>query len=288
MRCGNLAAPGLAACVENLKCCHNESLLLFVLVLGIIPDMLKKDKSKVKQNWFVRNLKDLLWAAVIAIIIRSLFMEPFHIPSGSMVPELLVGDYLFVTKWDYGYSRHSFPLSFPPFSGRILERAPQRGDIVVFKNPEDNSTDYIKRVMALPGETVQMKKGRLYINGQLIERKMLGLYQDVSSGRPATLVLYEETLPEGKKHQILELNDSQPLDDTGLITVPEGTFFAMGDNRDNSKDSRALSVGVVPFENLVGKARFIFYSNNGYSPFLFFWNWDKSIRWKRLFKGLTL
>ena len=251
--------------------------------------MFKKDNSKVKQqSWLVRNLKDILWAALIAIVICSLFIEPFHIPSGSMVPSLLVGDYLFVTKWDYGYSRHSFPLSLPPFSGRILEKGPQRGDIVVFKNPEDGRTDYIKRVMALPGETVQMKKGRLYINGKLIDRKSLGLYQDDSSGQIRTLIMYEETLPEGKTHRILELDDAQPLDNTGLITIPEGAFFAMGDNRDNSKDSRALSVGVVPFENIVGKARFIFYSNNGYAPFIFFWSWGNSIRWERLFKGLSL
>ena len=250
--------------------------------------MFKKDKSKLQQqSWLKRNLHDILWAALIAIIIRSLVIEPFHIPSGSMVPSLLVGDYLFVSKWDYGYSRHSFPFSLAPISGRILEAAPQRGDIVVFKNPEDNRTDYIKRVMALPGETVQMKQGRLYINGKMIERKPIGLYQDTSSGNPLTFILYEETLPEGIKHQIIELNDSQPLDNTGLITVPEGTFFAMGDSRDNSKDSRALSVGVVPFENLLGKARRIFYSNNGYAPFLFFWNWHKSIRWDRLFKDLT-
>ena len=263
--------------------------MLFIFVSGIIADMFKKDKSKVKsQNWFIRNLKDILWALLIAMVIRSLFVEPFHIPSGSMVPSLLVGDYLFVTKWDYGYSRHSFPFSLAPFSGRIIETAPKRGDIVVFKNPEDNRTDYIKRVMALPGETVQMKEGRLYINGQLIERKTLGVYEDTSSGQPRMLVLYEETLPEGQKHQILEFDDTRALDDTGLITVPEGTFFAMGDNRDNSKDSRALSVGVIPFENLVGKARFIFYSNNGYAPFVFFWSWGKSIRWERLFTGLSL
>src|SRR5579862_488385 len=229
------------------------------------------------------TLKTIVYAVVIAIFIRTFFYEPFSIPSASMVPTLLVGDYLFVSKFSYGYSRYSLPFGLPLVSGRVFFTEPQRGDVVVFKLPRDPSVDFIKRIVGLPGATVQEKDGILYINGQPVQRENLGSYVYDESGRTATYTLYTETLPTGYRHPIIELGDNMPLDNTGVFTVPPGHYFMMGDNRDNSADSRDPSsgVGYVPAENLVGRAVFIFYSTDGYADWWEVWEWPFSIRYGR-------
>ena len=249
--------------------------------------MKKNEKTKEKvtfKKWLADNFKALLWALLIALTVRSCAFEPFNIPSGSMIPSLLIGDYLFVNKASYGYSRHSFPFSLPIIpTGRAFYTQPERGDVVVFRLPSDTSVDYIKRVIGLPNDKIQVKKGILHINGEPIKRNFIKMVKENN----AIYSLYDEVLPNGFSHQIWELSDNMPQDDTPEYIVPEGHFFMMGDNRDNSKDSRWLEeVGYIPKENLVGKALFLFYSNNGTSPFLFFWNWGESIRWDRLFSKI--
>lgn len=227
-------------------------------------------------------------AILLAVLIRTFLYEPFNIPSGSMKPTLLVGDYLFVSKPAYGYSRHSFPFSFAPLAGRVFEKTPERGDVIVFKLPTDTRIDYIKRVVGLPGETIQVKSGRLYINGTLVDRRLVGTERVKDSFR-GNLVMkeYIETLPGGVQHRIYEEGDDYPLDNTDPVSIPEGHVFVMGDNRDNSQDSRVDDlVGPVPFENFVGKADFIFFSTNGFASIFEFWKWPWTIRYDRFFKGL--
>jgi len=225
-------------------------------------------------------------ALLIAMAIRTVLVEPFRIPSGSMIPTLLVGDYLFVSKYSYGYSRHSFPLSAGMFSGRILDREPQRGDVVVFKLPLDNHTDYIKRVIGLPGDRIQMKFGHLYINDREVPRKLVGefVYRR-GNGLSVRATQYIETLPNGREHRIIEINDTGDLDDTEVYTVPAGHYFMMGDNRDDSQDSRVLrAVGYVPYENLIGPARFLFLSVDG--DLWKFWEWPDTFRFSRLLNSV--
>ena len=236
---------------------------------------------------FSDTLKTLLLALIIAIVIRSFLFEPFRIPSGSMYPTLQVGDFLFVSKYSYGYSRYSFPFGMVPFKGRIWYDEPKRGDIVVFKYPRDNKTDYIKRVIGLPGDRIKLEHGRLYINGEEVERERKDdyvIFDDVTN--TGVYPHYSETLPGGKVHDIIEISDEQSVDNYGEITVPENSFFMMGDNRDRSDDSR-VHVGFVPKENLVGKARVLFfsYSGNGewYNPL----TWGKKIRWDRMFTKIN-
>ncbi len=206
-------------------------------------------------------IRTLIYAGLIAIGIRTVGFEPFNIPSGSMVPTLLVGDYLFVSKFSYGYSKHSLPWSLPLFEGRIFESAPERGDVAVFKLPSDGKTDYVKRLIGMPGDHIQMKDGILHINGEPVKRTFVDNYAYGSNGYTQRLKRYIETLPNGREHMILEQSDTAPNDNTQEYVVPEGHYFAMGDNRDNSQDSRVLSaVGYVPAENLVGRAEFIFFS----------------------------
>ncbi len=235
-------------------------------------------------------LKTALIAILLALAIRTFYLEPFNIPSGSMEPTLQIGDYLFVYKPSYGYSRYSFPFGFAPIEDRIWTggREPERGDVVVFKLPTDTSIDYIKRIIGLPGDTIQMKLGRLYINHRMVERNSLGLQNVQENGRPATE--YIETLPGGVRHHIYELSDNDPLDNTGEFIVPEGHYFCMGDNRDNSQDSRVLGrdgmpapVGFVPLENIVGRASFVFFSTNGSAGLAEIWKWPWTIRYGRLF-----
>ena len=242
-------------------------------------------KEKKKEGLW-GDIKGLLWAVLAALLIRSVWFEPYNIPSSSMVPTLLIGDYLIVTKYNYGYSKHSFPFSLPIIpKGRLFGKAPERGDIVIFKYPKDNKTDYIKRVIGLPGDKIQMKDGRLYINDNLIPREKLGEEDwTVEMEGLVHYTKYMETLPNGVKHFIYERSDTTRTDDTDPQIVPEGHYFMMGDNRDNSADSRFF--GFVPAENLEGKARFIFYSNNGEGDFWEFWKWKDSLRLKRFFKGL--
>jgi signal peptidase I len=249
------------------------------------PTVLTRKKAS---GGILDTIKTIVYAVLIALVVRTVAYEPFNIPSGSMVPTLLVGDYLFVSKFSYGYSRYSLPFGLPLFSGRIFFHSPERGDVVVFKLPTDNSTDYIKRVIGLPGDRIQMKNGILFINGQPIPRRRIEdyLYQE-GNGAVIPLAQYIETLPNGVQHRIIEMSDNGPLDNTQEYVVPPGDYFMMGDNRDNSQDSRVLSaVGYVPAENLIGKAQFIFFSTNGSARLWEIWKWPFAVRYGRLLHGV--
>jgi signal peptidase I len=244
--------------------------------------------AKRKSGGIVETIKTVVYAMLIAIVIRTVAFEPFNIPSGSMIPTLLVGDYLFVSKYSYGYSRFSLPLSPPLFSGRVFGRLPARGDVAVFKLPRDTSVDYIKRIIGLPGDRIQMKGGQLFINGQQVDRQADGDYVADGDGPKMLLKRYIETLPGGRQHPILKASDDQPLDNTQEYKVPEGYVFAMGDNRDNSLDSRVLNaVGFIPLENLVGRAEFLFFSVDATAPWWEVWEWPFEIRWSRLFTAIN-
>ena len=230
-------------------------------------------------------VKTALYAAAIAILVRTFAYEPFNIPSGSMMPTLLVGDYLFVSKFSFGYSRHSLPFSLPLIPGRIFYTQPQRGDVAVFKLPSDNKTDYIKRIIGLPGDKIQLRDGILHVNGVAVERRRIeDFITGNGSGTVHRIPRFIETLPGGRDHAILEVSDRGPNDKTRVYSVPEGHLFAMGDNRDNSRDSRFHAVGFVPKENLVGRAEFLFFSIDG--PVWKVWKWFDSIRFGRLFDGI--
>ncbi|MBP3346795.1 MAG: signal peptidase I [Alphaproteobacteria bacterium] len=240
-----------------------------------------------KDESILDTIKTIIYAILIAIVIRTFLFEPFKIPSGSMYPTLHVGDYLFVSKYTYGYSKHSFPFSLPLFNGRIWADTPQRGDVVVFKFPQDNKTDFIKRIIGLPGDKIKMQDGILYINGKNVDRQQIEdfVIRD-KFGNGERYTQYVETLPNGVKHNILEISDQQELVDNMVeVTVPENSYFVMGDNRDRSDDSR-LSVGFVPFENLVGKARWLFFSHNTDDAWYKPWAWTKKIRFERMFKKI--
>jgi len=236
----------------------------------------------------IDNIKTLFYALLIALFIRSFFFQPFYIPSSSMEPNLLIGDRLFVSKYSYGYSQHSFPFSPKIFSGRILKKTPKRGDVVVFKTPADNRTDYIKRLIGLPGDKVQIINKDLYLNGIKIEKKQVESSLNISCGGEILKVdAYEESLPNGPKYLAVYRKDGTMINSDAFI-VPSEHYFFLGDNRDCSKDSRFLSsVGYVNFNNLVGKAQIIFFSNNKKKGSFFkFWHWDQSIRKDRLFKRI--
>ncbi len=251
--------------------------------------------SKRSENTLLENVKTIVYAGLIAIGIRTVAFEPFNIPSSSMVPTLLVGDYLFVSKYSYGYSIHSLPLSPPLFHGRIFGRLPDRGDVAVFKLPKDNSTDYIKRIIGLPGDRIQVRGGLLYINGALVPRTPEGDYTSNEGYARTVGKRFLETLPNGRKHDIVKLTDGQlmaapdvDMNNTIEYTVPADHVFAMGDNRDNSLDSRVQSdVGFVPLQNLVGRAEVIWFSVDATSPIWAFWEWPAEIRWSRLFKAIS-
>ena len=243
------------------------------------------EEKKKEESWG-ETFRTVLYAILIAGCIRTFLFEPFKIPSGSMYPTLEIGDFLFVSKYTDGYSRYSFPFGKPAFEGRVWLDLPERGDVVVFKFPGDNKTDYIKRVIGLPGDTVQMKNGRLYINGDMVQREEVGKYViDEYTILPMTYTEYVETLPNGRKHHILEASDDKATDNTVEFKVPENHYFMMGDNRDNSNDSRK-DVGFVPLDNIEGKARFLFYSHDDkvvwYNPI----SWIMAIRWERLFNSI--
>ncbi len=227
-------------------------------------------------------VKTLAVAMLCATIIRSFFYEPFHIPSSSMKPNLLIGDYIFVSKFSYGYSKYSFPFSLNLFPGRIFQTKPERGDVVVFRLPSNPNINYIKRLMGLPGDKIQVTDGQVFINEKAVTKEYFDDFIDQNNSKIKRFV---ETLPsgekEGKKIKVLDQSDT-PQDNTGVYVVPEGHYFMMGDNRDNSQDSRFLNaVGYVPEENLVGKAKIIFFSDQ--SPFWQFWSWYEMVRWERIF-----
>ena len=239
--------------------------------------------NKAKKNSFFGNLKSIFIAIFIALLIRSFIFEPFNIPSGSMKPNLLVGDFIFVSKYSYGFSKHSLPFSIPLIPGKIFSNTPERGDVVVFKTPENNRTDYIKRVIGLPGDKIEIKNGIIFINGSEILRKKLNDFIDTDNDTNNKRVRMYNEYFFNKEINILDITDNGIADNTQLFNVPENHFFVMGDNRDNSQDSRYIkSVGFIPFDNLVGRAELIFFS----------WNWRKigqkncktSIEWERIFK----
>jgi len=254
-----------------------------------------KPKSELRDT-----LGFLLKLGIFVFVIRSFIVSPFNIPSESMLPQLYVGDYLFVTKWNYGYSRHSLPFSLPLIPGRIFGTTPARGDVVVFKAPPGNSEDYIKRVIGLPGDTVQMRDGQVILNGRPVPHQRIvdfvipvsGNYhcpadfQTDAGGKPACRYhAFRETLPDGKSYTTL---DRGPMvaDDTDVYQVPAGHLFLMGDNRDNSEDSRFSQevggIGFVPLENVEGKAALMFYSTDGNSSWLTPWTWPFATRWSRI------
>ncbi|HEU4660008.1 MAG TPA: signal peptidase I [Pseudolabrys sp.] len=241
--------------------------------------------TKRNEGGFAETVRVVIHALVIALVIRTFLFQPFNIPSGSMKATLLIGDYLFVSKYSYGYSHFSLPFSPPLFSGRIPgDLLPQRGDVVVFRLPKDTSVDYIKRVIGLPGDRIQVIDGLLYINGKPIKRETAPDFVDNEEGHlEAPVKRWKETLPNGVSYYTLDLVNNGFADNTQVYTVPPGHYFMMGDNRDNSTDSRFPQVGMVPLENIVGKAQLIFFSVYEGERAWEFWRWPFSVRWGRLF-----
>jgi signal peptidase I len=240
---------------------------------------------KRNEGGLVEGGRVVFHALIIALVIRTLLFQPFNIPSGSMKATLLIGDYLFVSKYSYGYSHYSLPLSPPLFSGRMFGSEPQRGDVVVFRLPREDSTDYIKRIIGLPGDRIRVKEGLLYINDQPVKRAAVQDFIDDESGGQERVKRWRETLPNGVTYETLDLqNYSSMLNNTDEYLVPPGNYFMMGDNRDNSTDSRVRperqGVGFVPFENLIGRAQVIFFS---VGPPEYYWDWpwsDVSPAWR--------
>ena len=240
--------------------------------------------AKRKEGGIAETVRVIFHALIIALVIRTVLFQPFNIPSGSMKATLLVGDYLFVSKYSYGYSHFSLPFSPPLFSGRIFGSPPERGDVVVFRLPKDTSTDYIKRVIGLPGDKIQMVDGVLYINGAAVKREQAEAFVEIEEGvRAAPVRRWKETLPNGVSYYTLDLVANGFADNTQVYSVPSGEYFMMGDNRDNSTDSRFSQVGTVPFENIVGRAQIIFFSVYEGERAWEFWRWPISVRWSRLF-----
>jgi signal peptidase I len=241
--------------------------------------------AKRKEGGLAETGRVIFHALIIALVIRTFLFQPFNIPSGSMKETLLVGDYLFVSKFSYGYSHYSLPFSPPLFSGRIWSGTPARGDVVVFRLPKDDTTDYIKRVIGLPGDRIQMIDGVLNINGTPVKRERIEDFIETEEGSRATRVKrWRETLPNGVSYTTLDLVDSGFYDNTPVYVVPPDHYFMMGDNRDNSTDSRVLSqVGYVPLENIVGRAQIIFFSIAEGEHAWEVWKWPWAVRWSRLF-----
>ena len=240
------------------------------------------------KKFILENIKTLFYALIIAILIRSILIQPFYIPSSSMEPNLLVGDRLFVTKFSYGYSKHSFPFSPPIFKDRLLSRNPQRGDVIVFKTPADNRTDYIKRLIGLPGDTIQFINGDLYLNENQVLKTIINKNDKLFCGSSKINVkTFEEKLPNGKSY-LASYRIRNSFQNSDKFIVPNNHYFFLGDNRDCSKDSRFLSeVGYVHKNNLVGKAQILFFSSNPrIGSIIKVWNWNNIMRFKRFFKKI--
>ncbi|MGV1951607.1 signal peptidase I [Agrobacterium vitis] len=242
------------------------------------------DKVEKKQNALWENIKVIIQALVLAIVIRTVLFQPFTIPSGSMMPTLLVGDYIFVNKFSYGYSKYSLPFSLDLFSGRILASEPKRGDVVVFRFPPNPDIDYIKRLVGLPGDRIQVTDGVLLVNGKPIPKVPDGTFtSDYRMDAGRDVPVFRETLDNGVNYDTLDEIQNSAGDNTREFTVPAGHYFMMGDNRDNSADSR-FDVGFVPAENLIGRASVIFFSLGNNTSFREIWKWPSNMRWDRLFK----
>ena len=267
----------------------------------------RRKRAQEKTGGWGETVRTVVYAVLIALVVRTFAIEPFNIPSGSMIPTLLVGDYLFVSKYSYGYSKHSFPFSLGVFSGRVFGSPPERGDVAVFKYPGDqgqgvNRTDYIKRIVGMPGDRIQITNGLLHINGVAVDRLKIGDHVKGNNGHYQKGTLYSETLPNGRRYTVLEYRDDGMADNTPEFLVPAGSYFVMGDNRDDSLDSRTRLMlrdfsgstrdrdqlgWYVPSENLVGRAEFIFFSHDpSVAGWLEPWKWPEAIRWNRFFMAI--
>ncbi len=260
------------------------------------------EKKEKKKETTGESIRSFIVAIIIALVFRSIAYEPFHIPSGSMLSTLYEGDYIFVSKLSYGYSRYSFPFGVKIFDGRILASLPKRGDVVVFRLPPNPKIDYIKRIIGLPGDRIQVRNGRLYINDKAVEvtrRDDVTVPDDEGGTRREAR--FDETLPDGPTHTILSDHEGGlglsfhgfDPNNTSVYTVPEGHYFMMGDNRDHSEDSRfnaqidPMGPGFVPYENLVGRADIILLSYNTDIPFWHFWEWPHAFRGSRWLKAVS-
>ena len=242
--------------------------------------------KRARRNEWVDTIVVIIEALLIAVVFRTFLYQPFSIPTASMQSTLMIGDYFVANKFVWGFGKYSFPIPLP-FEGRILGREPNRGDVAVFRNVVSNE-DYIKRIIGLPGDRIQMREGRLYINGEMIERREVGQATDTNDGgRSVAVTVYEETLPNGTVHRIQEISDDQPLDNTAEYVVPAGHYFMMGDNRDRSQDSRVLNaVGYVPYGNIEAKAEAVFFSiTDNIAPWKI-WEWPANVRWDRMFRPI--
>jgi len=241
---------------------------------------------------FIETVKTVAWAVVIAVVIRSFFFEPFTIPSNSMVPTLLTGDFVFVSKYSYGYSRYSFPFGVVPIPDRVWKGEPRRGDVAVFRLPTNTSENYIKRLVGLPGDKIQVTRGILHINGKPVTRERSDACKARAGRMEAQMSGFLETMPDGRRHCIFERSDDDWLDNTAEFTVPANHYFAMGDNRDNSVDSRARNrdgsqpVGFIPAANLVGRAEIVWLSVDEDLRWWEFWKWPFSLRLGRMFTSI--
>jgi len=244
--------------------------------------MAKTEKQKKESGWG-DTLRTIIYALLIAAAVRTVAFQPFNIPSGSMIPTLLIGDYLFVSKYSYGYSRYALPVDIGLFSGRIFSQSPERGDVAVFRQPPTNREDFIKRIVGLPGDRIQMIGGVLQINGKAVDKQRIEDHIEPGfRGQNRIIPQYRETLPNGVSYIVREtLGDNGPVDNTREFLVPEGHYFAMGDNRDDSNDSR--NWGTVPLENFVGRAEILFFSTDGSAGLLQPWLWPSATRFSRIF-----
>ncbi len=241
-------------------------------------------EAKREEGGFASTVRFWLSVLILVLFARSFLFQPFHIPSGSMKATLLIGDSLMVSKYPYGYSHYSLPFSPPLFSGRILAGQPRRGDVVVFRLPRDDSSDLIKRLIGLPGDRIQMIGGLLHINGEAVKREAVDEFVDSEDGGMGPVRRWRETLPNGVSYTTLDIMDNGPLDDTPVYVVPAGHYFMMGDNRDDSLDSRVLDeVGYIPFENIVGRAEIIYFSIGEGARAWEVWRWPSALRWHRFF-----